>query len=54
MDGTVEVEVRGTPEAVDALVAWLGQGPRGARVTGVDVHEIADDPSGPIDEFAVR
>ena len=38
-DGTVELEGRGTPAAVDALVAWLGHGPRGARVTGVDVHE---------------
>jgi acylphosphatase len=40
-DGSVELEASGTPAAVDALVAWLGQGPRGARVTGVDVHEVA-------------
>jgi acylphosphatase len=38
-DGTVELEARGAPAAVDALVAWLGHGPRGARVTGVDVHD---------------
>jgi acylphosphatase len=38
-DGTVELEARGAPAAVDALVAWLGHGPRGARVTGVDAHE---------------
>ena len=39
-DGTVELEARGTPAAVDALCAWLAQGPRGARVTGVDAHEV--------------
>ena len=38
-DGSVELEARGTPAAVDALVSWLGQGPRGARVTGVDAHQ---------------
>ena len=41
-DGTVEVEARGAPEAVAALSAWLGQGPRGARVTGVDIHELPE------------
>jgi len=40
-DGNVEVEARGAPAAVDALVIWLGQGPRGARVTGVDAHEVS-------------
>jgi acylphosphatase len=39
-DGTVEVEARGAPDAVDALSVWLGEGPRGARVTGVDIHEL--------------
>jgi acylphosphatase len=38
-DGSVELEARGTAAAVDALCAWLTQGPRGARVTGVDAHE---------------
>jgi acylphosphatase len=41
-DGTVEVAAGGAPEAVDALLAWLGQGPRGARVTGVDIHELPE------------
>ena len=39
-DGTVELEARGAPAAVDALCRWLAQGPRGARVTGVDTHEV--------------
>ena len=42
-DGSVELEARGAPAAVDALVTWLGQGPRGARVTGVDAHEVLHD-----------
>jgi acylphosphatase len=36
-DGSVELEA---PTAVDALVSWVGHGPRGARVTGVDAHEL--------------
>jgi acylphosphatase len=39
-DGRVELEARGAPAAVDALCAWLAQGPRGARVTGVDIYEV--------------
>jgi acylphosphatase len=38
-DGSVELEARGAPAAVDALCTWLAQGPRGARVTGVDTYE---------------
>ena len=38
-DGSVEVVARGEAAAVDALLAWLARGPRGARVTGVDVEE---------------
>jgi len=39
-DGSVELEARGAPAAVDALVGWLARGPRGARVTGVEAHEV--------------
>ena len=39
-DGCVELEARGAPAAVDTLVAWLAQGPRGARVTAVDAYEV--------------
>jgi acylphosphatase len=55
MDGDVEVLACGDPAAVDALVVWLGRGPRGARVTGVDVD---DAPSAAelehLDGFTVR
>ncbi|HVZ86815.1 MAG TPA: acylphosphatase [Polyangia bacterium] len=63
LDGTVEVEARGEAAAVDALVAWLRQGPRLSHVTGVDVQELGDDPArdlssvardGGSDGFAIR
>lgn len=42
-DGRVEVEACGTPEAVDAFVAWLWKGPTLARVSAVEVTEV--DPA---------
>jgi len=51
-DGTVEVLGEGPGPAVDALVAWLRQGPPSARVTGIDVH---DSPSqAPASGFTIR
>jgi acylphosphatase len=38
-DGTVEVVLEGPPDAVDALVLWCSEGPRGATVTHVDVSD---------------
>ena len=35
-DGDVEVLACGSPEALDALCEWLGQGPPLAKVTGVE------------------
>jgi acylphosphatase len=37
-DGTVEAVFEGAPEVVDALVAWCGRGPAGARVDDVKVE----------------
>ena len=50
-DGTVEAEVEGERDAVDALIAWAGHGPPGARVTGVSVAWVA--PRGDRGGFAV-
>lgn len=33
-DGSVEAEIEGTPEQVDEVLAWMAEGPPGARVTG--------------------
>ncbi len=36
-DGTVEVAAEGREESLQALLVFLHQGPRGARVLGIDV-----------------
>jgi DNA ligase D-like protein (predicted 3'-phosphoesterase) len=38
-DGTVLVHAEGSDEAVDSLVGWLGDGPRGATVEEVEVEK---------------
>ena len=38
-DGTVEAEIQGTEEQVDAMLEWLHRGPQFASVTAVDVSE---------------
>jgi len=43
-DGSVEAVFEGERDAVDALVAACGGGPRGADVSGVDVAE--EEPEG--------
>jgi acylphosphatase len=50
-DGTVEAELEGPADRVDALVDWFRHGPRGARVDGVDVEPV--EPTGE-QGFAIR
>ncbi len=50
-DGTVEAVFEGDPEAVEALLAFCREGPRGAHVERVEVSE--QEPEG-LDAFAVR
>jgi acylphosphatase len=38
-DGTVEALFEGEPDAVDAMVAFASEGPRGADVERVDVSD---------------
>ena len=45
LDGTVEVQATGAPDAVGALIEACRQGPRAARVATVSVSESADDGS---------
>lgn len=47
-DGTVEVVAAGERQAVEALLAWLGQGPPLARVTRVEIEEL--DAAMPVHE----
>jgi acylphosphatase len=50
-DGTVEAVFEGDGEAVDSLVRFCQEGPRGAQVEHVDVSE--EEPEG-LDGFQVR
>jgi acylphosphatase len=43
-DGTVEAVLEGEPEAVESLVRWCEEGPRGAVVDRVEVSE--EQPEG--------
>jgi acylphosphatase len=40
-DGEVEATVEGSPEAVEAMIAWTRKGPAGAHVVAVDIREEA-------------
>ena len=41
-DGTVEAVVDGDADALEAIVAWARQGPRGSHVTDVEVIEVTE------------
>lgn len=43
-EGTVEAELEGSRNDVEALVSWFRQGPAGARVDALELEE--RDPSG--------
>ena len=40
-DGSVELEAQGDAEVVERLLAWCRKGPSLARVTSVDVADVA-------------
>jgi DNA ligase D-like protein (predicted 3'-phosphoesterase) len=50
-DGSVRVHAEGDADAVEALVAWLGEGPRGASVEGVECERVKREGH---EQFAVR
>jgi acylphosphatase len=50
-DGTVEVVLEGSADAVDAMVAFLRAGPGHASVSSLDVLE---EPAEGLDGFSVR
>lgn len=41
LDGTVEADVEGTPDAVESMIEHLRQGPSSAQVDGIDVRREA-------------
>ena len=50
-EGTVEAVFEGAPDAVDRLVTFCGEGPRGAGVERVDAH--GEEPEG-LSGFSIR
>jgi acylphosphatase len=50
-DGTVEAVFEGPPEAVERLVAFAREGPRGAAVSGVEAF---DEPEEGLAGFEIR
>jgi acylphosphatase len=50
-EGTVEAVFEGEADAVESLVRWCGEGPRGALVERVEA--IAEEPEG-LTEFRIR
>lgn len=42
-DGRVEAVLEGERNAVDELLAWMGEGPAGAVVSGLEVTDRAPD-----------
>ena len=50
-DGTVDAVFEGEREAVEQLVAFVREGPRGARVDWVDV--VSEEPEG-LGDFEIR
>jgi DNA ligase D-like protein (predicted 3'-phosphoesterase) len=50
-DGSVAVHAEGEPAAVEALVGFLREGPRGARVEDVEIEELRAEGH---EQFAIR
>jgi acylphosphatase len=50
-EGTVEAVFEGDVEAVDSMVRWCGEGPRGAVVERVEVTD--EEPEG-LRDFRIR
>jgi acylphosphatase len=50
-DGTVEAHFEGDPDAVDAMVAFCREGPRGAEVERVEVEDVEAEGLG---GFSIR
>jgi acylphosphatase len=43
-DGTVEAIVQGDAHAIEQIIGWARRGPPSARVDGVDVEPLRDEP----------
>jgi acylphosphatase len=50
-NGSVEADLEGETEAVEAMIAWMRSGPRWAHVTGIEVESA--EPTG-ANDFRIR
>lgn len=50
-NGCVEAEIEGTPEQLEAMIAWCHEGPSAARVDRVEKVEVAPEDD---DDFFIR
>jgi acylphosphatase len=53
-DGSVEALAQGNPEAVEALMAWARQGPRGSRVQELSELPATPEDAAPCAGFEIR
>jgi acylphosphatase len=53
-DGSVEAVLQGSPEAIDATIAWARRGPALARVLDVQVHPGGDETANTYSSFERR
>lgn len=51
-DGSVEAQIQGSTQAVQALLDWARQGPPAAQVTSMEVNQIND--AGQWDDFQLH
>lgn len=54
IDGSVEATTRGEDRAIETLIDWSRRGPPAARVTRVDVEELASDAFDAVAGFEFR
>ncbi len=53
-DGTVEALIRGAPANVEAMLAEMRRGPRGAQVSGLRLLDPGDADEAPTGTFVIR
>jgi acylphosphatase len=53
-DGSVEAVVQGSPQAVEAIIAWTQRGPPGARVAAVQSAPLAAEFDRSYSTFELR
>jgi acylphosphatase len=53
-DGSVQALLQGEQAGIEQLIAWARRGPRGARVTALEVEPLAPEFDRPYARFEIR